>query len=104
MKKYRNARVTWIGDHSHLRDGQGDAISMPIIGDVFINGPNAVVNSGGSRVERILDVEVTEVNGKKPEQRGVDVTGRSEHLAKMRLHPDDQKVTVQVRGGKCATC
>lgn len=110
MKSFRQARVTWVSDSTYL----GNRTS-PMTANVHISGNAAVVDApyldgdgqpiageGLERVERLLDVAVSE--GGKGKEAYTEVTGRSEFLKQMGLHPNDQSVTIRVKGGKCLTC
>lgn len=97
MKSFRKARVTWVGDHAYLGDRKS-----PMTADVHVNGSAAAINVADERVDRLLGVTVTEVRDGK--DTVTQIVGRSEYLKAMGMHPDDQIVTVKVKGGKCLTC
>lgn len=106
MKKYRNARVAWQSDATYL--GGVIEAALPVTADVFVNGGNAVINAEingvATRIDRLLDAEITEHKGRRAKDSGVNITGRSSLLSRMGLHPEEQKVTIEVRGAQCANC
>lgn len=102
MKRYVKARVTLQDDYSKLMPGTS---RKTLTANVFINGSAATINTrpeeeGGAdvRFDRITDVVVTEKGDE------VEVSGRSEYLTAMGLVPEDQKVSILIKGGKCANC
>lgn len=98
MKSFRKARVEWVTDE-YLPDPR---FKSGFKADVFVNGSAAVINVGDERVDRLLFVTTQERKDGKDEV--LEISGRSEYLRNMKLHPDEQTVTVRVKGAKCLTC
>lgn len=93
MKSYHQARVTFLPDAAYLGE-----VDNPMTATVFFSGSAGVVNVGSDRVDRLVDATLTDKGDK------VLIEGRSELLEQMGLHPDDQKVSVEIVGGKCENC
>lgn len=92
MKRYIQARVLF-SDAAYLGEREN-----PMTATVFMSGNNAVVNVDDERVDRIVDAEWSEKGDT------VTIAGRSEYLEMIGLAPEDQQISIEVKGGGCTTC
>ena len=108
MNVYRQARVDLVGTDAYLPDDD-DFFKFPMTATVFFNGSAGVLNrvrrgEGGrsedERIDRIFEATLTENS-----DGTVTIAGRSEYLDSMGLMPEDQRVTISVKGAeKCKDC